>query len=183
MWATARRRYEQVVKRKRSGAFAAQVKPTIVIESERAAFLARIAAIIPRLAMRYCATSEFSDRIHPGGNCACRRLSRRGLAINRRRQTLLSKRNHPQGAGFSGGTPSNVASENAALLPEHNAGKSDDAIQAGLSGATATSTKVSRCAINPWRLDWATLLRRTYVNRHVLAKMSCHEITPGLVVW
>jgi hypothetical protein len=64
--------------------------------------------------------------------------------------------------GSTGETSSKVKRENTALLLEHNASKSDDVQQVGSFSAKATSTRVSRCAINPWRLDWATLLRRTY---------------------
>ncbi len=42
------------------------------------------------------AISAFSDRIPPGGNCACRKGLTRGALINRRRPTRQTKPSHPQ---------------------------------------------------------------------------------------
>ena len=124
-------------------------------------FLARIAAIIPpprHPLLRYVGVF--------GPNSSWRKLCvpqgvRTGLADQSTAPDASEQANASAGEESAEGTSSNGDGRKASALTQQNTGKSADE-QLGSSGAIATSTRVSPAALNRSRIDWATLLRRTY---------------------
>ena len=121
-------------------------------------FLARISAVIPP--PRHPLVRYFGVF---GPNCSWRQLCVPQSVHKAQTQTMASNASCAQVSTGAGAADAILpATGNHSSLSQQNDIRRSIALSATSTSGTETSTGASRNASSRWRLDWATLLKRTY---------------------